>query len=1270
VDFRILGPLEVRDGAELLELGGAKQRSVLAMLLLTPNRVVSTDRLIDALWSDEPPGTAGKAIQVYISQLRRALGKERLQTKAPGYLIRVHRAELDLDRSDMLSDEAKGAGPEVASAKLREALTLWRGPPLGEFAYEPFARAEIARLEERRLLCLEERIEADLLRGHHAELVGELEALVAQHPRREHLRVQLMLSLYRSGRQAEALEVYQSARTLLVDELGIEPSKVLRDLEHAILRQDPALEQDRPGDTDKDVPSAMAQPPLESAPMAREVRKTVTVVVADLKPADDLLDPERLRRVTARGIDEAQRILERHGGAVQRGVGGGLTVVFGIPVVHEDDAVRAVRAVTEVREKVASLGEVNNESSVGLELRVGMGTGEIVTGGGNEGELVGHVVGVAARLQQSARPDEILITSETNRLVRDAVLVEPCGDAAAPRLRLLAIVPGAPGHPSRYGSPLVGRRRERRRLLDAFEQAVGDGSCQLFTVLGAAGVGKSRLVREFLDKLGARALVARGRCLPYGEGITYWPVAEAVKDAAGLDESDSPAQIRQKLDGLLEGEVAAEPVADRMTELTGVADPAGGAKERFSAVRSFFEVLARRGPLVLVFDDIHWGQSTFLDLVEHIADWTREVPLLVLCIARPELLDVRPGWGGGKLNATAILLEPLSEDESSQLADNLAGTTLDDATRQSVVAAAEGNPLFVEEMLALALEDGQSDGALKVPPTIQALLAARLDRLADAERLILERASVEGKVFHQSAVAELIPDALREAVPANIAALVRKELIRPARALFAGEHAFRFRHLLIRDAAYDSIPKAARSDLHERHAAWLELEAGDRIVEYEEIIGYHLEQAFRYRSDLGPLDTPARDLARRAAERLGAAGRRAFARSDAPAAVNLISRAAALLPEDDPARVDLVPNVRVVQGMSGNLSWADRILNEALETGDARLKAHALVQRGFLRLFTEPEITPDDLIESATKALAVFEGPRDDLGMARAWRLVAQAHYLGRRGGACVEASEAALTHALRARDSFEVREIVEWLAIALTLGPTPASEALQRCEDLTHVAAGDRFLEVTLFAVRAYLEAMQGRQAEAEKLLRTADRAAGDSAYLNRIPYFAIYLGLVHILTGEEAAAERQLRNGCETLDEVGEKTNFCSVAALLGRVLCAQERYAEAEQCTRDSEKATRPNDVLANVTWRSVRARVRAQQGELEEAENLAREAVGFAARSDFLNVHGDALVDLAAVLRLAHKLEEANRALESAAELFAQKGNDVSAARARSLLAALA
>jgi DNA-binding SARP family transcriptional activator len=1278
MEIRILGPLEVRDGDRVVELGAGKQKALLANLTIHRGEPLAADRLIDDLWGERAPPTAVKTLQALVSRLRKALGRDAVQTSAAGYVLSETAFTTDVEELERLVRRGREAGDGVDAAdSLRAALALFRGRPLADFTYDDFAQNEIARLDELRLTALEDRIDSDLAYGLHADAVPELERLVAEHPLRERLRAQLMLALYRAGRQADALDAYQATRRVLIEDLGIEPGRSLRELEASILRQDPSLELERSYEVRAAVesqPAAISPPPiapeLAGAPNARDVRKTVTVLFADVTPAGDRLDPELLRRLTARAFDEMRQVLERHGGSVEKLIRGSVTAVFGVPIVHEDDPLRAVRAAAQLRERLTALNEeLARESGVRLALRTSVSTGEIVTGGGQEGGVVGDAVTVAARLQQSARPGEILIGAETHRFVRDAVLAEPAVDGDESTFRLLAVIPGAPGHLGRFDSPMVGRTRERRRLQDAFDQAVVDASCQLFTILGAAGVGKSRLVQEFVDAVGERALVARGRCLPYGEGITYWPVIEAVREAAALSEGDSPEQARKELAVLLEGEEDAQLVAQRVAELVGLAEAAGGAAdEGFWAIRTLFEALARRRPVVLVFDDIHWGEATFLELVEYIADWTREVPLLLLCIARPELLDVRPGWGGGKLNATAVLLEPLSEGESSELVDNLAGTSLEAATRRRVVEAAEGNPLFVEEMLALALEDGPANGELEVPPTIQALLAARLDRLADHEHLVLELAAVEGKVFHQGSIVELSPEPLRDDVASNVAALVRKELIRPDRALFGGEHAFRFRHLLIRDAAYESIPKEARGQLHERYAIWLERKAAERIVEYEEIVGYHLEQAFRYRTELGLLDDAAGELARRAAERLGAAGRRAFVRSDAPAAVNLISRAAALLPANDLARVDLVPNVRVVQGQGSDLGWAYGVLDEALETGDERLKAHALVQRGFLRLFTEPEVTPEQLIAEAEQAITRFEHLGDQLGLARAWRLVAQAHYLARSAGACAEASERALVHARRAQDPFEVKEIVEWLAIALALGPTPAAEALRRCEQLLPDVAGERFLEVTLFSFQAYLEAMRGRAREAEELFARARRAAGDPEHLYGVAYFSITQGLVAQLPGDPGAAERELRAGCQALEQVREQTNYSTATALLARAVCAQGRYSEAEHIARASEQAARANDVFANVTWRSVRARVLAGVGDLDAAHTFSCSAVAFAEQSDFLNAHADALLDLAEVLQLAGRPHEAASRLEEAIHLYRQKGNVVSAASAHSLLVA--
>ena len=517
-----------------------------------------------------------------------------------------------------------------------------------------------------------------------------------------------------------------------------------------------------------------------AVPSAREVRKTVTVVFSDVTGSTSLgerLDPESMRRIMRRYFEVTREALEGHGGSVEKFIGDAVMAIFGIPVLHEDDALRAVRAAAEMRERLSVLNdELERDYGVRIETRTGVNTGEVVAG---EGETLatGDAVNVAARLEQTAAPGEILLGGATYRLVRDAVRVDLLpsltlkGKAEAVEAYQLAeVLPEVVSR--RLESPMVGRERERRRLHDAFDQAASDRSCQLFTVLGPAGVGKSRLVREFLHDLAGRAEVARGRCLPYGEGITYWPLLEAVKDAVGLDDADSPEEARAKLTRAFGDDEGAELAALRLAEMIGLGDAGGVAEEQFQAARALIEARARAQPQVVVFDDIHWGEATFLDLVEHLADWTRDAPVLLVCLARPELLDVRPGWGGGKLNATSVLLESLSDEESTQLLDNLAGLAgVGGPTRRRIVEAAEGNPLFVEEMFALATEDGHSAGELVVPPTIQALLAARLDRLPADERGVIERAAVGGKVFYEDAVFELSPEEARPTVTSSLGSL-------------------------------------------------------------------------------------------------------------------------------------------------------------------------------------------------------------------------------------------------------------------------------------------------------------------------------------------------------------------------------------------------------------------------------------------------------------------------------------------------------------------
>ena len=525
-----------------------------------------------------------------------------------------------------------------------------------------------------------------------------------------------------------------------------------------------------------------------AAEPAREQRKVVTVLFCDLVGSTALgesTDPEALRARMRRYFEDLRVILERHGGTVEKFVGDAVMAVFGIPVSHEDDALRAVRAASEMRAAIAEHG---------LEARIGINTGEVVVGGEGETLVTGDAVNVAARLEQAAGAGEVFIGAETHSLVRDAVRVEAVEPLvlkgkAEPvgAFSLLEVLPESEGLARNPEALLVGRKRERNRLWRDFEDVLDDRSCRLVTLLGPAGIGKSRLVADFLERVGDSADVLRGRCLSYGEGITYWPLVE-ILIAIGV-EPDSV--------------IGTSPAETQL------------------AFRRLLEARAAERPQVVVVDDLQWAEPVFIDLVEHIADLSRDAPIFLLCVARTELLDVRPDWGGGKMNATSILLEPLGDDECEALIGNLLGDAqLDGDLLDRITAASAGNPLYVEEMLAMVREHG-GDGEIVVPPTIHALLQARIDSLDGDVRVVMERGSVEGEVFHRGAVAQLSPGLVRADVESHLTTLVRKELIRSTAPTFPEDEGYRFRHLLIRDAAYESLPKATRAELHEQFADWL-----------------------------------------------------------------------------------------------------------------------------------------------------------------------------------------------------------------------------------------------------------------------------------------------------------------------------------------------------------------------------------------------------------------------------------------------------------------
>ena len=1022
-------------------------------------------------------------------------------------------------------------------------------------------------------------------------------------------------------------------------------------------------------------------------------RKTVTVVFTDVvesTPLGERLDPEALRRVMSRYFERMRGIVERHGGTVEKFIGDAVMAVFGIPAVHEDDALRAVRAAVQMREELARLNlELEAERGVTIAMRTGVNTGEVVAGDPSRGQTLatGDAINTAARLEQAAAPGEILLGGPTHRLVRDAVRAKPVDPLTlkgkkepVSAFRLVAVEPGAEAVPRHLDSPMVGRDRELQLLRLAFDRAVDDRSSHLATILGPAGVGKSRLIEEFLASLPGDVAVLRGRCLPYGEGITFWPLVEVVHQAAGIIAEDPPGVAGDKLRAVVGEAHDADLVQQRVAQVIGLVADSAVPEETFWGIRRFLESLARDRPVAVVFDDIHWGEPTFLDLVEHLADWTRDAAILVCCVSRNELLDARPGWGGGKVNATTVLLEPLSEQQCGQLIENLLGRVeLNPEARDRIVDAAEGNPLFVEEMLSMMIDDGllrRDDGhwiatgdlgAITVPPSIQALLAARLDRLEREERAVVERASVVGRVFYRGAVSDLSPEPVRQGIGGHLRTLVRRELIRPHVAEFDDE-TYRFRHLLIRDAAYEAMPKEVRAELHERFAGWLERVTGDRLREYEEIVGYHLEQAFRYRSELGPIDDGGRDLARRAGTFLGRAARRASARGDVSGSVNLLTRATGLMSREDPERIRLLPILAESLQETVELARAGQVVEEALELarsmGDQVSEAYATIVGLHQRMTTDPTFPFAEALSQLRTVRDRMEGIEDeDLRQFADETLVALLFWSGRSGEAVEELDRAQEQARRRGATQAQTSRLYRPLTGPLVWGVVPVEEGIRRAtealERIAGMAEGDvRNALGGLLAMRGDFEAADEELSRAhtamEQLGMNVTLAAG------QIP------ALVDLLRGDPAAVEARLRPGIEELRKAGETGFMSTSAAVLAEALYLQGRYEEADEWTRLSEENAARDDVAAQMEWRGTRAKALAELGRLDEGERLAREAIEIAATTDYLTIQGACWLALAEVLMLAGRSDEARDAANRAAEVWGRKGIVVRVERARALI----
>jgi class 3 adenylate cyclase/tetratricopeptide (TPR) repeat protein len=917
------------------------------------------------------------------------------------------------------------------------------------------------------------------------------------------------------------------------------------------------------------------------------VRKTVSVVFCDLAGSTELgerLDAEALRALLARYFERMKAIVESHGGTVDKFIGDAVMAVFGIPQAHEDDALRACRAAVEMRDALPVLG---------IRGRIGVNTGEVVAGTA-ERLVTGDAVNVAARFEQAAAPGEVLIGETTFALVHDAVVAEPVeplelkGKSAPVAAFRLVSVLAAPerSHASRF----VGRERELDLIREAWERVQGEACCELVTVLGDAGVGKSRLVAEALATIEAR--VVRGRCLPYGEGITYWPVVEVVKQLAVLPSDPAAAAAIRSLLG--ESDVGTS------------GDEIGWA---------FRKLLEEQAPLVCVFDDVQWGEETFLDLVESMAVLSTGAPLLLLCMARPELVERRPGW------PAALRLEPLPPEQ----ADAMIGDAVAPELRERIAQAAGGNPLFISEMLAMAAGNAE----VEVPPTLRALLAMRLDQLDEPERRVLERGSVEGEIFHRGGVQALGPEETQ--VTTRLAALVRHQLVRPARSQLAGDDGYRFRHLLIRDAAYDALPKAVRADLHARFADWLD-QHGDALVERDEIVGYHLEQAGRYQAELGRAD-PA--LSERAAARLATAGRRAYDRLDLRTASALLTRAAGLM---RPHRLDLTLELEAAWVQSdidlrASTQAAEAVAERAEAAGDHSGAMLGRAQVLLNRMYEGELAGVDEQVELCRAALPLEEERGDPRRLALLWEMLAQAANFRMQNDDDVHASQQALRYHRQAGDlPSYVR--VEW---PLILGPRPADEATRMLDELAAwrpPGSGD--------LSRAALLAMLGRIDEAWPLAEARSshvrEITGNSSQLGHV-----YLWLIATIEGDR---ERACRHNADTIDVLAKSVSVAAAfQSFQARDLCYLGRLDEAEGWLRQVQAV--PPRASVRVMAPSAEALLLAARGEPEPAEKLARTAVVRAeTETDNVWFQGWTNEDLATVLGRAGRTDDARAALERA------------------------
>jgi class 3 adenylate cyclase/ketosteroid isomerase-like protein len=999
----------------------------------------------------------------------------------------------------------------------------------------------------------------------------------------------------------------------------------------------------------------------------------VTILFADLAGSttqQEHADAESVRHLMDRYYAAVRDVIAEYDGTLVKVMGDGVMAVFGVPNTAEDDALRAVHAAVAAQRAFSSLRSELGERAEALAMRVGVNTGEVVVSDTDD-DVVGDPVNVAARLEQAADSGGVLIGESTRRLVSEHVTLAAAGELSlkgrADPVAAFRVVSLESERDTRT-TVFVGRDAELQQLLKRVTESAERRRVGMAMVIGSPGLGKSRLLHEVMQRCSADATVLYARCDPTA-GSTFGPVGDALRSLLGLDEGARFDAVRDAVDTL----VPDDPERDRV--VNGVSGLVAGAvpptEEMFWVVRRMLGALGRDRVVLFVIDDLHWAEPLLLDLIEHVIEFGAEIPLFMLGAARPELRDARPALcTSGGMVGDVLLLDGLDVGAAQRLAADVIGTeALPDTIAAHVVAATEGNPLFLRELVRMLVDDGAIVRAddrwvaaveladREMPPTIHALLAARIERLLPDERIVLERASVIGKEFSRAALVELLPAEHRADLDIRLDALCRRDFVERDTTRALGDRVYRFHHVLIRDAAYRRLLRGTRAQLHLEYADWLEAHESEAGADYDETAGWHLEQAHEHLLELGPVDDAGRRCGARAAEHLSAAGRRALARDDVAAAAGLLGRAIARLDDDEPERAELALDWCEALLTAGDVTSARSAINTlGASVGDSpRLEAWHTCFDAQLAVMTEPNRLRATADAVATAA-DVLRDLADEAGAAKAHWVHATALASLGEIGRCEAALDRALAAARAAGDRRRANAVLGGSPLAQLWGPSPVTRASGRCLDVVRVlriTAGAPAVEAVALGCQAVLEALRERTEAARRMISGATRIVQDLGVAPHILQTEMFAGIVELLAGEPAEAEAHLRTAYQGLRHRGLRVGAAQAAALLGRARLAQGDVVGAEQLSHESENLA-GDDLKAGIAWRGVRAEALARRGDHVAAVALARDAVATASSTDALLDHADARVALSVALRAAGDLQAADAELSHAQALWIAKG----------------